>query len=636
MSTDYRIGEWLVRPQHGSIVRGGEVVRIKPKSMAVLVCLAQAGNAVLTRDDLFESVWPGQVVSDATLTQCIVELRRAFGDSAQEAQVIRTIPKVGFCLIPEVEPLPAGAGEVGDGGAIDAPARKSHWRWWVASIPIVLVALVVVVGIRWQQQHPASGSATAVNTDASHPSIAVLPFENISEEAGNEYFADGLSEELRDLLAKVPQLQVSARTSSNAFRDKDVTISEIAKALGVTNVLEGSVRKAGGHIRISVQLIEASNGFELWSESYDRTLGDIFAVQDEIAAAVVKALRINLIGEQPHQEQVDPDVYALFLQAQHLFNQASPEGRTMAAGKLQEALKLDPDYANALAFLAVIYLYQSNSSERDFEEGFELGRNTATEALAIDPRQSQAWGVLAYIQAFYDWDWRAAGRSIERTLESEPQNANVKAGAANYYQMLGRFEDSLELRKQAVRLDPLSPFHREGETFTLLSLGRLEEAQSTLESILETHPQYRRVQLLKAKTLLLRGDAKGALDVLQAAPADRNLDKSLRALALRGVGRAAEGRAVLDSMSADAQAGASYYRALYYAWAGERESAWEELEQAADNRYRVLSYVLGEPMLYPLHDDPRWRNLLERMGLLEYWLKVPAKYGGPAEHSGSR
>lgn len=636
MSTDYRVGDWVVRPQHGSVERGDEVVRVKPKSMAVLVRLAQAGNAVLTRDELFESVWPGQVVSDATLTQCIVELRRAFGDSAQDPQVIQTIPKVGFCLIPEVEVLPEGSETAGDGVDIDIPARKGHWRWLAAPILIVLVALVVVLGIRWHQQSPASGDVVPAVADAGQPSIAVLPFENISDEPGNEYFADGLSEELRTLLAKIPQLQVSARTSSSSFHDKDVTISQIAKALGVTNVLEGSVRKAGDHIRISVQLIEANSGFDLWSESYDRTLGDIFAVQDEIAGAVVKALRINLIGEQPHQEKVDPDVYALYLQAQHIFNQASPEGPASAVEKLQEALKLDPEYANALALLAKIYLFQSTTGERDFDKGYELGRNTATEALAIDPRLSEAWATLAFTQAFYDWDWPVAGRSVERALESEPQNAEVLSGVSNYYKMTGQFDRALELERQAIRLDPLSPFYRQASVWILLAMGRLDEAQSTLESVLDTHPELHRVKMMLARTLLLRGDAKAALKLLQTMSTDSDQPRfnTLLAQALHGVGREADARAVLDSISTNP--GRHFYLALYHAWAGERELAFEELGQAVDGRYRLLAMVIGEPMFYPLHDDPRWRDLLQRIGLLEYWLKVPAKYGGPAQDLGSQ
>jgi len=629
MNTEYRVGEWVVRPQHGSIERGAEVVRIKPKSMAVLVCLARAGNAVLTREELFEGVWPGQVVSDATLTQCIVELRRAFGDSAQEAQVIRTIPKVGFCLIPEVEPLPAGAEAANDGGGIASLAGKRHGPWLAVAVAVGIA--VVAVGVRWHQQSPASGSAAPAVTDANQPSIAVLPFANISEEPGNEYFADGLSEELRSLLSKIPQLQVAARTSSTSFLDKNVTISEIAKALGVTNILEGSVRKAGDHIRISVQLIEASSGFDLWSESYDRALGDIFAVQDEIASAVVKALRINLIGEQPHQEKVDPDVYALYLQARHFFNQAAPEGPSRAFEKLQEALKLDPDYANALALLATIYLVQGGSGERDFEEGFELGRKTATEALAIDPRLSEAWVVLAYIQAFHDWDWQAAGHSVERTLESEPLNANVLSGVANYYKMVGQSDRALELVRQAIRLDPLSPFYRLASAWILLSQGRLGEAQTTIESVLETHPDYGKAKSLLARVLLVEGDARGALDLLETLSTDQDPEKSLLAQALHGVGREAEARAVLDSMSEDPHGPGPLYRALYHAWAGDRELAWEELGKAADNHYSTLAFVLGEPMFYPLHDDPRWRDLLERIGLLEYWLKVPAKYGGPVQ-----
>ena len=254
MNSGYRLDDWVIRPQHACIERGGEVIHLKPKPMAVLECLCRAGGEVVTRDALFDSVWPGGVVSDATLTQCIVELRRAFGDSAQSPRVIKTIPKVGFCLIPPIKQLEAETRIPTD--------RNKPDKQWTSKRPglmgAALVFLVLAVGGWWIQRDVAdSVPKPAVRISDMAPSIAVLPFVNMSEDPGNEYFSDGLSEELQILLAKIPELKVSARTSSFAFRNKDVTIAEIASALNVAHVLEGSVRKSGNRIRISVQLIEA-------------------------------------------------------------------------------------------------------------------------------------------------------------------------------------------------------------------------------------------------------------------------------------------------------------------------------------------------------------------------------------------
>lgn len=630
MNTDYRVGEWVIRPQLGCIERGDEVVHLKPKPMAVLECLAQSGNGVVSRDGLFEKVWPGGVVSDATLTQCIVELRRAFGDSAQQPRIIKTIPKVGFCLIPEVEPLLAKTRAPGHGAGLEPPGDSKRFHLLVATTAVAVVVAMLLLGTWWYQGNAPSGVTAPPAHETAGPSMAVLPLVDMSEESGNEYFADGLSEDLRNLLAKIPQLKVAARTSSFAFRESDLMISEIADALNVAHVLEGSVRKSGNRIRITVHLVDAKTGFDLWSEQYDRNLDDIFAVQDEIAAAVVDALRLNLVGETPRQQETGTEVYSLYLQGLYFLNRVTRQGRSKAVEKLQEALAIDPDYAPALQLLAATYLFQSNNEERPFDEGFELGRKTAAEAIAIDPSLASAWGTLAYIESYYDWDWQAAGRSVEKMLELEPVSGTNQYVAASYYHMLGRFEHSLKLRDQAIRLDPVNAYFRESKAYTLLSVGRLQEAESTLQELLELLPAHLNAQRLRAKILLLRGDAQSALERFESLPAEQNQAKGLLATALHGVGRVDEAEVVLESMSSDRNSGASYYRALYHAWVGERDLAFEHLQQAVENRFRVLSYVLGEPLLYPLHDDPRWAELLDQMGLLAYWLEVPTDYGGPS------
>jgi adenylate cyclase len=631
MNTGYRLGEWVIRPQHASIERGDEVVHLKPKPMAVLECLRQARGEVVTRDQLFESVWPGGVVSDATLTQCIAELRRAFGDSAQTPRVIKTIPKVGFCLIPPVEEMAAETVQPEDPGN---PSKQ-----WLPKKPgtfgAALVIAVLAFGAWWSQHDVAVSEPDSIAQDNGiTPSIAVLPFVNMSDEPGNEYFADGLSEELQSLLAKIPQLKVSARTSSFAFRNKDVTVAEIARTLNVAHLLEGSVRKTGNRIRISVQLIEAKSGFELWSESYDRTLDDIFAVQDDVAAAVVDALRISLMNEPPRLRETNAEVYSMYLQALFFLNQSTREGRAKTVEKLQATLAVDPNFAPAVDLLAKTFLFQSNSGERSFDAGFELGRKTALEALAIDTDLAGPRATLAYIESYYDWDWQAAGRSVQQMLELGPENAINTAIAATYYNILGQFELSLELRNQAIQLDPITGDFRVKKVYTLLATGRLDEAERTVQDLLEIHPEYRSAHFLQAKILLISGDDEGALQVLETLPDFGNNDEGLLAMALHGVGRAPESQAIIDSIFPDSKdaaytGGISYNRALYYAWTGERDLAFTHLEQALEVKHRPLAYVLGEPMLYPLHDDPRWLTLLERIGLLPYWLEVPEQYGGP-------
>ncbi|HMB61388.1 MAG TPA: winged helix-turn-helix domain-containing protein [Xanthomonadales bacterium] len=622
MNSDYRIGEWVIRPQHGCIERGDTVVRLKPKPMAVLVRLAQARNAVVRRDELFESVWPGGVVYDATLNQCIAELRRAFGDSALEPTIIKTIPKVGFCLIPEVEPLSAEA---------PAPKRVSRFLPLATTVAGTMAIAALLFGAWWHYRVAPAINAEVTAIESSPASIAVLPFENMSEEPGYEYFADGLSEELRNLLVKIPQVRVAARMTSYSIRQKNLTVSEIADALHVGHLLEGSVQNSGNRIRVTVHLTEADTGFEVWSEQYETDLDDIFAVQDEIASHVANELHLSLVGKTPRNQEASAEVYALYLQAQYFLNRVTREGRSKAVEKLQQTLALDPDYAPALQALAATYLFQSNSGERPIEEGFAMGRSIAAKAIVIDPGLGSAWGTLAYIESFYDWDWETAGNSVETMLELEPESAQSKYVAASYYQMLGQFERSLQLRDEAILLDPLNPYIYESRAYTLLSMGRYEEADNALQELLEINPSHRNAVRLRAKIRLLRGDPQSALGLLDGLPGDENDTRILFALALRSLGRVQEADAIINSISWVSEGEASYRRAHYYAWAGERDSADEHLNRALQNRYRVLAYVLGEPLLYSIHQDPGWTKALEQLGLLRYWLEVPAEYGGPAK-----
>jgi TolB-like protein/DNA-binding winged helix-turn-helix (wHTH) protein/Flp pilus assembly protein TadD len=625
MDTAYRLGEWVIRPQHACIERGDEVIHLKPKPLAVLECLRRAQGEVVTREELFDRVWPGGVVSDATLTQCIVELRRAFDDSARAPRVIKTIPKVGFCLIPAVEEQADEFAKSEHSG--HAERHRVLKKPALIGIALLIAALVVVA---WWYQHDAARTApeTLVHDGGAAPSIAVLPFVNISDEPGNEYFADGLTEELQNLLAKIPQLKVTARTSSFAFRNKDLTVAEIAGILNVAHVLEGSVRKSDERIRISVQLIEAASGFELWSQSYDRTMDDVFAVQDDVAAAVVDAMRVKLINEPPRLTETDTEAYALFLQAIFFINQATSEGRARAFEKLQQVLAIDPNFAPAHGYLAIVYVTQSNALERPFDAGFELGRRSALDALVIDPNLSQANGILAYIESYYDWDWEAAGRRIKRALELAQMDGHSQNLVASHYQILGQFERSLEFRNRAIQRDPLVAYFREAKFHTLMSLGRLNEAEEVVRELIEIHPDYEPGHWLHAKVLLLSGDAEGALQLLQSLP-EASHTYGLTAMALHSLGRVDEARIALDSLWSDSTTyigGIAYRSALYYAWAGDRDAVFDYLEQALEARYRPLTYILGEPLFYSLHDDPRWLAILEELNLLTYWNELPEHY----------
>ena len=622
MTTGYHLGEWIVRPQHASIQRGDEVVHLKPKPMAVLECLRQAGGEVVTRDQIFDQVWPGGVVSDATLTQCIVELRRAFGDSAQTPQVIKTIPKVGFCLIPPIKELAAKSGM--------PLQRDKPNRLWVSrrtwALSAALAIAVLAFGSWWYQRDAAEALPDSpVDDSGNTASIAVLPFVNMSDEPGNEYFVDGLTEELQILLAKIPQLKVSARTSSFAFRNKDVTIAEIARTLNVAHLLEGSVRKSDERIRVSVQLIEAQSGFELWSESYDRTLNDIFAVQDDVAASVVDALRISLMNEPPHLQETDAEVYTLYLQGKYLMTppRGSKEDLEKAVSAFKQVLAIDPEYAPAWVGLSWAYEYQRSLRSLPEEQVVALARDAAERALAIDDNLALAWSTLSYIKKKYDWDWEGARAAMDKALQLEPNNADVFMGLGSVASSLGQLDKSIELYERAVALNPLG---LEG----LLSLGvrygargRYDEALELYRRVLVLYPDNSYARENIAEIYLRQGNPERALAELEQLPYSHRLN-AVKAEALFIMGEEEASRALhSEFLNTSAQFG-PFAKAQIYAWRGENDDAFKSLEIAFEQHNLALANILLWDAFHHLEADPRYAIFLEKLGLFEAWKAMPS------------
>lgn len=621
MSTSYRLGEWTVRPQHACIERGDEVVHLKPKPMAVLECLRRARGEVVTRDELFERVWPGGVISDATLTQCIVELRRAFGDSAQTPRVIKTIPKVGFCLMPPIEKLVEESGM--PEGRENQSKHGASKR--IGAFGTALVLALLAFGAWWYQRDVVVSVPDVIVLDSSIiPSIAVLPFINMSDEPGNEYFVDGLTEELQILLARVPQLKVSARTSSFSFRNKDVTIAEIARTLNVAHVLEGSVRKSDKRIRISVQLIEVQSGFELWSESYDRTLDDIFAVQDDVAAAVVDALRIKLMNEPPRLRETDAEVYSLYLQGRYLMllPRGGKENLEKAVSTFEQVLAIDPDYAPAWVGLSWTYEFQRREGTLSDEQGVTLARDAAERALAIDDNMALAWSTLSYIKKKYDWDWEGAKIAMDKALQLEPNNADVFLGLGSVASTLGKLDKSIELYERGITLDPLGLDGLLGLAARYRARGRYDEALELYHRVLVLYPENSWALSEIAATYLSQGNPERALAELEKLPYSHRVN-NWKAEALFTMGKEKESRALTSEfLNTPAQFG-PFAKAQIYAWRAETDDAFKFLEIALEQHDLSLANILLYDAFHHLEPDPRYPVFLEKMGLLEAWESMP-------------
>lgn len=431
-------------------------------------------------------------------------------------------------------------------------------------------------------------------------SIAVLPFVNMSDDASNEYFSDGISEELLNLLAKIPQLRVISRSSAFSFKGKDIDIPTIAEQLNVADVLEGSVRKSGNRVRITAQLIEARSDTHLWSATYDRELDDIFAIQDEIAADVVAQLKITLLGDAPKTRKTDPEGYALFLRAKHLNNQWAGNAR-QGVEMLKRVLELDPDYVPAWNALSRSY-YQMG----DFQLSFEA----ADRALSIDPDDAVANAYRGWRYMRFEKDLVTAGRLFAHAIATDPGNEDVLRPAIFFASLIGRQEEAIALGEYAVALNPLC----------LPCFFNLSTAYRRAGRFAEAEDRARTAGLLGlaadftiAKTLLLKGDARAALALIEKlGPGYQKL--YAMALAYYELGRQTEFAAAFTELRDLWSDDTAEEIAQIYAWTGELDEAFRWLNIVAQNEDAVWIADYQNPFYRNLHNDPRWQIILEKLG----------------------
>ena len=363
----------------------------------------------------------------------------------------------------------------------------------------------------------AASDAAAIPRIESDPSIAVLPLVNMSDDKANEYFSDGISEELLNLLAKVPKLRVIARTSSFAFKGEKVDITDVARKLHVAAVLEGSVRKSADKVRITVQLIRAVDGSHLWSETYDRTLDDIFKVQDEIAVAVVDQLQIKLLGAAPSAKPVDPRVYPLLLQAQALSDRGSPESRAESVTLARQVLDTAPDEARAWGLLARVYFNQVTWGELPAAEGVRLMKEAAEKAVALDPEDAGSHGTLARIAMDIDFDLPAAARHLKRALALEPGNLRAVNTAGILLSNIGRMDEALPMFEYRAAHDPANQAAHFNLGATYVLAGRFDDALASIRTAMRLSPDSAQAHSIVGMALLLgKHDAAGALEAFKS------------------------------------------------------------------------------------------------------------------------
>lgn len=450
-------------------------------------------------------------------------------------------------------------------------------------------------------------------------SIAVLPLVNMSSDKEQDYFSDGLSEELLNLLAQVPGLHVAGRTSSFSFKDKHATIAEVGKALNVATVLEGSVRKSGDRIRITAQLIKTRDGYHLWSQSYDRELTDIFAVQDEIAAAVVAALKLKLlpVGHPGVSRNYTPgpEAYDQFLLGRQFLNRATPEGFHRAVNAYRKAVALEPDYAAAHAGLALAEAYDSDYTDTDtaLVEGRARAAAAAEQAVARDPNLGDAYAARAVLRFVFDLDWHGAADDFAQALAFNPGDVMTKWQYSRLLAALGRLPEAEATARQATRLDPLSAEAWEILGRYQIAQGDLDAATQSLERALDIAPEHGRAPVGLGMVAQLKGDPVAALRYY--AHAEDVFQLVGQAIAEHDLGHTDASQQALAALVKDHAHAGAYQIAEVHAWRGEYDSAFEWLQRAVMQHDAGLQYLKYDPLLRGLREEARYALLLRQMRL---------------------
>jgi serine/threonine-protein kinase len=504
---------------------------------------------------------------------------------------------------------------------------------WVAALLVasaVTLAYFVVdkfwLSKRVATERPAATVATVAPASpapaaaVSEKSVAVLPFVDMSEKKDQEYFSDGLSEELIDRLTKIPDLRVPARTSSFYFKGKSEDIPTIARRLMVAHVLEGSVRKSGMTLRITAQLVRADNGYHLWSQTYDRKLDDIFKVQDEIAGAVVSALKVSL-GDSRALKVATPkntEAYTLYLQGRAINRNASTKAQyDSAADYMRQAIKADPTFAEAWAWLANVL-----SNEVEFVDvradavGAEM-RGAAERALALDPNLADAHVAKSGIYQSIDWDWEAAAAEAQKAYDLDPTNSNnANLVASVQWALHGASDTVLALLQKAIELDPVSYNVYASIGGYYFYTGKLPEAETAYRKAIDLLPTGQNLHTSLGGVLLLRGEAAAALAEFQRDPDESN-QRLGAAEAYFALGRRAEANAALLKMERLDATTQPMNIAEAHAYRGEIDQAFAWLDRAYQQRDPSLYGIKSDPLMKSLHGDPRWKAFLRKMKMPE-------------------
>ena len=478
---------------------------------------------------------------------------------------------------------------------------------------------------RLKRERDSGRAAVPVASDAPHvPSLAVLPFANLSADKENEYFSDGLAEDIIDALAQLPGLRVMARTSAFAFRGKEQDVREIGARLNVEHILEGSVRRSGNRLRVTAQLVKSSDGFHLWSQRFDREMTDVFAIQDEISQAIVEKLRVRLTGDRPLVKRYTENVeaYSLFLRGRHCISGMTPESLAKGRGYLEQAIALDSNYPLAYAGVADYYVTSAFWGLMDPQEALPKARTAALDALRRDDALADAHSILGAVLGTADFDWAGAEREFLRALELNPASPIVHyIYGFMFLRPVGRSDEALSQVRRAMELDPLSALYNTALGYLYYAAGQDDLAIAQQKCAMDLDPGWFLPHWILSIAHTARGRFEDAIATAQRAcelSGRSAMNRGILGLAYGLAGRRSDARTLLDELKSERRTSyvPPYAIAAVHRGLGEVEQALEWLERGVEERdLMTVCGLKSEPRYIPLRGDPRYQAMLRKMNL---------------------
>jgi TolB-like protein/DNA-binding winged helix-turn-helix (wHTH) protein/Tfp pilus assembly protein PilF len=627
-----RFGIFELEPRSGELRKVGRLVRLRPQAFSVLAILASQGGQLVTREELQEQVWGSNAPVDFEhgLNLCIREIRAALNDDAESPRYIQTLPKRGYRFIAPVEATPPPTSEFIqrlEPTAVETP-RSTKSRLTPTLLALIAAAVVLLVLFVLTVIGPG-GWGDRIGALFSRPirSIAVLPLENFSGDAQQEYFSDGMTDALITELGRMGTqpgaLRVISRTSTMQYKRVRKPLQQIAKELNVDAVVEGSVQRSGEHVGINVQLIDARTDRHLWARAYERDLGDILALQREVAQAIGTEIRIKLTPEErlhlTSGHPVKPAAQEAYLQGRYHLERWSADGAKKAIEYFEEAIREDPNDAPAYAGLSETYVWASGDP-LFWEGAIPKAKAAAMKALEIDDTLAEARTALAMTKLYNDWDFPGAEREFRKAIEVNPNYAPAHHWYSHCLMATGRSREAMAESRAFLNLDPLSSAANLHLAWTSLTDRQSQQAVEQFQKTLQMDPNYEEAHHGLARAYLLEGRNVEAIAELQTAAALSGggvLYLGTLGQAYARAGRKADAERVLSQLLDRAKSSrvSPYAIAVVYAALNQKDEAFHWLDKALEERSKALIELRESFQFDNLRSDPRFASVLRRIGL---------------------